>query len=197
MSNIGILGAGSWGTALARTLILGGHSVTLWSALETELSSLRETRTHKNLPGMVFPEEVVLTAALPDAILGMDVVVFAVASPFTRTTARTAAPFLKPGQIVVDVAKGLEASTHMTLTEVIADELKADGIPMVALCGPTHAEELALDMPTTIVAATPDENAARFVQQVFSNGILRVYTNPDIKGVEVWNSENRTRVCSQ
>lgn len=185
MSNIGILGAGSWGTALARTLIIGGHSVTLWSALEKELHILREQRTHPNLPGMVFPEEVQLTADLPDAIQGMDVVVFAVASPYTRTTARDAAPYFTAGQIVVDVAKGLEASTLMTLTEVIADELKESGIPLVALCGPTHAEELALDMPTTIVAATPNEDAAKFVQQVFSNGILRVYTNPDIKGVEV------------
>lgn len=185
MSNIGILGAGSWGTALARTLIIGGHSVTLWSALEKELHTLREQRTHPNLPGMRFPEDVRLTADLPEAIREMDVVVFAVASPYTRTTARAAAPYFTAGQIVVDVAKGLEASTHMTLTEVIADELTVPGIPLVALCGPTHAEELALDMPTTIVAATPTENAAKFVQQVFSNGILRVYTNPDIKGVEV------------
>ena len=185
MSNIGILGAGSWGTALARTLTVGGHSVTLWSALEKELLTLREGKTHPNLPGMVFPEEVRLTADLGEAICGADVVVFAVASPFTRQTARAAAPYLKAGQIVVDVAKGLEASTHMTLTEVIADELNIPGIPLVALCGPTHAEELALDMPTAIVAATPDEDAARFVQQMFSNGILRVYTNPDIKGVEV------------
>lgn len=185
MSNIGILGAGSWGTALARTLITGGHSVTLWSAVEKEINQLREHRTHPNLPGMTLPEAVVLTADMAEAIRGMDVVVFAVASPYTRATARAAEPLLTKGQIVVDVAKGLEAATHMTLTEVIADELSVPGIPLVALCGPTHAEELALDMPTVIVAATPDETAAKFVQKVFSNGILRVYTNPDIKGVEV------------
>ena len=185
MSHIGILGAGSWGTALARSLILGGHNVTLWSAVEKEILQLQNHRTHPNLPGMILPEEVRLTGEMTEAIRGMDAVVFAVASPYVRSTARTAAPYFTEGQIVVDVAKGLEVSSHMTLTEVIADELSRPGIPLVALCGPTHAEELALDMPTTIVAASKDEAAARYVQSVFSGSILRVYTNTDVKGVEV------------
>ncbi len=184
MAKIGILGAGTWGTALAKTL-LSHNDVTLWSALPAEIESLSKYRVHPNLPGMTVPKELALTTDIATAVSGMDVVVFAVASPYTRQTAEKAAPYITESQIIVDVAKGLEPKSHMTLTEVIADVLRMPQIPLVALSGPTHAEEVALDMPTTIVAASTDLHVAEYVQRTFSCDILRVYTNTDIKGVEI------------
>ena len=185
MAKIAILGAGTWGTALARTFILGGNKVTLWSALPKEVEYIDQNRRHPNLPNMVVPREIGLTTDIGEAISEKDIVVFAVPSLYTRSTAKNAAPFITDGQIIVDVAKGLEAGTHKTLTEVIADELHRPALPLVALSGPTHAEELALDMPTAIVAASSDTKAAEYVQKEFSNNILRVYTNNDIKGIEI------------
>ncbi len=184
MAKIGILGAGTWGTALAKTL-LAHNDVTLWSALPAEIESLDKNRVHPNLPGMTVPKKLRLTTEIADALTGADIVVFAVASPYTRTTAAAASPYITTSQIIVDVAKGLEPQTHMTLTEVIADTLRLPQIPLVALSGPTHAEEVALDMPTTIVAASADIRVAEYVQRAFSNDVLRVYTNTDIKGVEI------------
>lgn len=185
MAKIAILGAGTWGTALARTFILGGNKVTLWSALPKEVEYIDQNRRHPNLPNMVVPREIGLTTDIGEAISEKDIVVFAVSSLYTRSTAKNAAPFITDGQIIVDVAKGLEAGTHKTLTEVIADELQRPALPLVALSGPSHAEELALDMPTAIVAASSDTKAAECVQKAFSNNILRVYTNNDIKGIEI------------
>ena len=185
MAKIAVLGAGTWGTALARTFALGGNKVTIWSALQKEIDYIGENRKHPNLPNMNVPKDIRLTTDIGEAVSGKDIVVFAVSSLYTRSTAKAAAPFITETQIVVDVAKGLEAGSHKTLTEVIADEINRPEIPLVALSGPTHAEELALDMPTAIVAASNDAEAAEYVQKAFSNNVLRVYTNSDIKGIEI------------
>lgn len=185
MAKIAVLGAGTWGTALARNFSLGGNRVTLWSALEREIDFIRENRKHPNLREMKVPSNIKLTTDIGEAVMGKDIVVFAVPSLFTRSTARSVATFITESQIIVDVAKGLEAGSHKTLTEVIADELDLPDLKLVALSGPTHAEELALDMPTTIVAASNDMKAAEYIQKTFSNNILRVYTNNDIKGIEI------------
>ena len=144
---------------------------------------------HPNLPGMKIPAELQFTKSIEEVCTGKDVLLFAVPSVFVRGTTAKARPYIPDGQILVDVAKGMEPDTLYTMTEVIADELNRDGGPkncrLVALSGPTHAEEVALDLPTTIVSACPDDEAARFVQDVFSNTCMRVYTNPDIKGVEL------------
>jgi len=186
---IGILGAGTWGTALARMLAVNGSDVLLWSAIPAEIDSLAQTHVHPNLPGMVLPDSLRFTKDLAEVCNGQDILVFAVPSVFVRSTAAAARTHIRYGQLIVDVAKGIEPDTLFTMTEVLADELgKEDGprgIRLVALSGPTHAEEVALDLPTTIVSASPDAVAAEIVQEAFTNDCMRVYTNPDIKGVEL------------
>ena len=185
MSNISVLGAGTWGIALATALATNGHNVTVWSAIAEEIHLLSQIRTHKNLPGMRVPPQVNFTLDIGSACEGSDLVVFAVPSVFVAETARKAAEYIHDGTVIADVAKGLEEGTHMTLTEVIDREVGAGRTRLVALSGPTHAEEVALRLPTTIVAASRDEEAAKFVQNVFSNDFIRVYTNDDIKGIEL------------
>lgn len=187
--NIGILGAGTWGIAVARMLADSGHAVTVWSALPEEVAQLAQTRIHKNLPYMAIPESIAFTRELSAVCAGKDLLVFAVPSVFVRHTAEQTAPFIPEGQIIADLAKGIEPDTLMTLTEVILDALKTSGndktFRLVALSGPTHAEEVAQQLPTTIVSASEDITAAEFVQAIFTNENMRVYTSADIKGVEV------------
>ena len=185
MTRIGVLGAGTWGMALARMLQLSGNQVTVWSALEREIEEFSVTRRHPNLPGMVIPEELQFTKHIEEACRDQEILLFAVPSPFVRATARKVAPYVKDNQIIVDVAKGIEADTLFTMTQIIADELKNPTVRLVALSGPTHAEEVAKDLPTTIVSACEDLEAARFVQNVFGNTCMRVYTNDDVLGVEL------------
>ena len=185
MNKIGVLGAGTWGMALARMLQLSGHDVTVWSALEREIDEFSVTRRHPNLPGMVIPQDLRFTKDMETLCSGKDILLFAVPSPFVRATARKAASFVPSGQVIVDVAKGMEAETLMTMTQVIGDEMKGRGVRLVALSGPTHAEEVARDLPTTIVSASEDAEAAQMVQDVFSGTCMRVYTNADVLGVEL------------
>ena len=185
MKKIGVLGAGTWGMALARMLCISGNEVTVWSALPREIEEFSATRRHPNLPGMVIPEELLLTKEIEEVCRDKDILLFAVPSPFVRATARKAAAYIRDGQIIVDVAKGIEADTLFTMTEIIADELKNPTVKLVALSGPTHAEEVAKDLPTTIVSACADMEAAKFVQDVFGNTCMRVYTNDDVLGVEL------------
>jgi len=184
MASIGILGAGTWGIALARMLVNAGHEVTVWSALPEEIEELSETRRQKNLPGMVIPKKTVFTKSLEEVCERKDLLLFAVPSVFVRSTARAAAPFIPENQLIADVAKGIEPDTLLTMTEVIRDELKKP-VSLVALSGPTHAEEVARDLPTTIVSASEDLKAAETVQDIFMTPGFRVYTNPDVKGVEL------------
>lgn len=189
MAKIGVLGAGTWGMALARMLSNSGHDVTVWSALPAEVDQLATTRRQKNLPGMVIPDAIKFTKEVAQACEDKDIILFAVPSVFVRSTAKTAAPFIPDGQIIVDVAKGIEPDTLLTLTGVIQDVLTKDGkhdnVKYVALSGPTHAEEVAKDLPTTIVSACEDKETAEKVQDVFMNDNMRVYTNADRLGVEL------------
>lgn len=187
MAVIGVLGAGTWGMALTRMLSLTGHDVMVWSALPAEVEALRTTRSQANLPGMVIPDKVRFTTEIEEVCSSKDLLLFVVPSVYVRATAAKAAPFIRDGQLIVDAAKGIESGTLMTLTQVISDELEKAGktARMVALSGPTHAEEVAKDLPTTIVAASRDEDAALEVQKIFMNDVMRVYTNDDITGVEL------------
>lgn len=182
---VGVLGAGTWGMALARMLCNTGKEVTVWSALGAEIQELKETNVHPKLPYMELPKEISYTESLEEACTDKDILLFAVPSVFVRSTAKSAKPYVKDGQIIVDVAKGIEPDTLMTLTEVIADELKNDTVHLVALSGPTHAEEVAKDMPTTIVSACEEPEIAEYVQHFFSSPFMRVYTNTDVRGIEI------------
>ena len=181
---IGIIGAGTWGMALARMLSNSGHGVRVWSPHPEAIDRLETTRTQKNLPDMIIPEAVKFTKLMEEVCRDKDLLVFAVPSVFVRSAARLANAFIHDGQIIVDVAKGIEAETLMTLSEVIRDEVKAE-VKVVALSGPTHAEEVARDLPGAIVSACEDLNVAEKEQDVFMNSCLRVYTNTDVKGVEL------------
>ena len=185
MSKIGVLGAGTWGMALARMLCNNGHQVCVWSALSREVEEFSATRRHPNLPGMEIPKEILFTADIAEVCKEQDILLFAVPSPFVRSTARLAAPHVADNQIIVDVAKGIEADTLLTMTGIIAQEIANPTVKLVALSGPTHAEEVAKDLPTTIVSACEDAQVAELVQNVFWGTCMRVYTNEDVLGVEL------------
>ena len=188
MSTIGVLGAGTWGTALARMLCNSGHDVTVWSISQDEVNVLSSTHQHKNLPNCEIPEGIVFTTDIRSACEHQDILLCAVPSPYVRSTMTTAKSYIRSNQIIVDVAKGMEAETLSTMTEVIRDVLsdgQHDDVKIVALSGPTHAEEVAQDLPTTIVSACEDIATAELVQEIFSNTCMRVYTNTDVRGVEI------------
>ena len=184
MKKIAVLGAGTWGCALAKIFSSAGHDVTVWSAIEDEIVFLSSARMHKNLPGMTFPCELKFSYDLEAALSGADYVIFAVPSPFVRQVAKQASSFLEKEQVLVDVAKGIEPVTLMMLSDVIKSECGKDKT-VVVLSGPTHAEEVALDLPTTIVSACKDMDAASAVADLFDGTCIRAYTNPDICGVEL------------
>lgn len=189
MQKIGVLGAGTWGVALARMLSNTGNAVTVWSAVESEIDALSETHIHPNLKDCKIPQSIVFTKNLEQACVNQDIILFAVASVYVRRTARAARAFIPDGQIIVDVAKGIEADTLLTMSQIIEQEIcsdsRHDNIKVVVLSGPTHAEEVALDLPTTIVSACEDTDSAGYVQDIFMNTCMRVYTNSDKIGVEL------------
>ena len=183
MANIGIIGAGSWGIALSYLLHNNGHQVTVWSALPQEVEELREKRVHRTLPDLTLPEDMVFTGDLEAAMDQKDLLVTAVPSVYVRETAKKMRPFLREGQIVVNVAKGIEESTLMTLSQILEEELP--GANVAVLSGPSHAEEVSRSLPTTCVAGAADKKTAEYIQSLFMSEVFRVYTSPDVLGIEL------------
>lgn len=181
-----VIGSGTWGMALARLLFDNGHEVKVWSAIESELKELREKRTHKNLPGIIFDEGIVFEGDLEKAMENTDICVLSVPSIFTRATAKKMAPFYKEDQIIVNVAKGIEENTLEILTEQILDEIKNANVAV--LSGPSHAEEVVRLLPTTCVAGAKDMETAKLIQSTFMSPVFRVYTSTDILGIELGGS---------
>lgn len=180
---ITVLGSGGWGTALALLLLDNGNDVTLWSFDHKEAQVLRETRENPMLKGVPLPDALAITTAF-DTVPDSELVVMATPSFAVRATARNVAPYLREETIVVSVAKGIEKDTAKRLTEIIEEEI-AGKCPVVALSGPSHAEEVGRKVPTGCVAASKDMKAAEKVQDVFMNPRFRVYTNTDVTGVEL------------
>ena len=189
---IGVLGAGAWGTALSLLLARNGHLVTLWSAIPEEVAILQKERgLPKKLADVVLPEEVTITGNLEEACQSKQLIVFAVASPYVRDTAKQAAPFLDRQVPIANVAKGIEESTLLTLTEVIESELLAqngEAGDVAVLSGPSHAEEVGRLMPTTCVAGAKTRKTACLIQDLFMSEFFRVYTSPDVLGIELGGS---------
>lgn len=184
MANVGVMGAGSWGTALALLLYSNGHQVTVWSINEEEVEMLSKEREHKSkLPGVKIPEDMVFTSDMETAIKEKDFLVLAVPSAFTRGTARNMKPFVKEGQIIVDVAKGIEEDTLMTLSQQIEEEIPQANVAV--LSGPSHAEEVGRGLPTAVVIGAKTEETARYLQEMFMNHVFRVYISPDMLGMEL------------
>lgn len=184
MKIIGILGAGTWGTALANCLTNIGHKVTVWSKFESECANLNETHKHPNLSGVDINKEIIFTSNISAALRDAEIVIFATPSIFIRDTAIAAKAYLNPSQIIVTVAKGIEQNTFFTMTEILEDVLGTE-YSVTALSGPTHAEEVSRGIPSTIVSAGKDLNACKIVQKAFEGTPLRVYTNSDVLGVEI------------
>ena len=187
MRKIGIIGAGSWGTALAVNLARNNHEVVIWSIMEDEIKMLEEHREHiDKLPGVKLADSIRFTTDLETAIKGMDMLVLAVPSIFTRSTSKNMAPFVEEGQIIACVGKGIEDNTFMTITDIVEEEIpQAD---VCVLCGPSHAEEVGQGLPTTVVAGAHSQKSAEFIQDTFMNETFRVYTSPDMLGMELGGS---------
>ncbi len=184
MADISIIGAGSWGIALAVLLHKNGHHVTVWSVIEAEIRMLQKEREHKDkLPGVKLPEDMVFTTDLEQAVKGAEALVLAVPSPYTRSTSHSMAPLVKEGQMVVNVAKGIEEKTLLTLSQIIEEEIPQANVAV--LSGPSHAEEVGRGIPTTIVVGAKDKETAEYLQNIFMNEVFRVYISPDVLGIEL------------
>ena len=184
MAKVSVIGSGSWGTALAWLLCNNGHSVTLWSFLEEENNMFIEH--HENvdkLPGVKLPDAARYTTDIKEAVEGKDLLVLAVPSMAVRNTSKKMKEFVKEGQIIVDVAKGIEEETLMTMTQIIREEIPQAEVAV--LSGPTHAEEVGKGLPTTIVTGAYNMKTAEYVQNVFMSPVFRVYTSQDILGIEL------------
>jgi glycerol-3-phosphate dehydrogenase (NAD(P)+) len=181
---IGVLGAGSWGTALAVLLHENGHEVTLWSIDKREVAMIDEKREQvEKLPGVRIPDRIAVTNDVESSVAGKDILVMAVPSIFIRSTSKMIAPYVKEGQLIVNVAKGIEEETLMNMTDIIEDEIKQARVGV--LSGPSHAEEVGRRIPTTVVAGAHDKKTAEEIQEAFMSPVFRVYTSPDMVGIEL------------
>lgn len=187
MSKIGVIGAGSWGIALATVLAKNGHEIMVWSIVEDEIKMLKEKHEHvEKLPGVKLGEEIAFTTDMKEAVCGKDMLVLAVPSVFTRSTAKSMAEYVSKDQVIVCVAKGIEESSLMTISQVVESEIpEAD---TAVMCGPSHAEEVGCGIPTTVVAGAKTRKTAEFIQDTFMNDVFRVYTNSDVLGMELGGS---------
>lgn len=183
MANVSVLGAGSFGVALSSLLQKNGHDVTLWCSSEAKAETLKRERRISTLADVTLPECIRITGSLEEAGREKQLIVLAVASVYIRSAARKLNPYVKQGQVVVNVAKGIEEGTLKTLSEQIEEELPQAEIAI--LSGPSHAEEVGREIPTTCVAGAKKQEVAEFVQSVFMCDSFRVYTNPDVVGMEI------------
>lgn len=184
MAEIGIIGAGSWGSALAVHLHKLGNHITVWSCIESEIKELKETHENKSkLPGVILADDIEFTCDLEASMKNKEVLVLAVPSPFIRSTAHKMAEFIKDGQKVVNVAKGIEENTLMTMSQIIEEELKVADVAV--LSGPSHAEEVGRGIPTMIVVGSKKKESAVYLQDLFMSESFRVYISSDVLGIEI------------
>lgn len=195
MAKIVVLGAGGFGISLAIMSVESGHDVTLWSVFQSEIDMIALDREHKQkLPGVKIPENIKLTADM-SCISGADIVIIGVPSVFVRNVVKQASEYITENMVIVNTSKGLEDVDYLTMSRVIREEIK--NVPIVVLSGPSHAEELARKVPTTIVAASDDMKAAEYVQDTLTNNYMRIYLNDDVIGCELGGAlKNIIAVCA-
>lgn len=184
MEKVCVLGAGSWGTALALVVAKKGYNVSMWTLNEEQCNKINKDKENIDyLPGVVIPDNIVVTTNIEEAVKDGTIIVLAVPSQAIRSVCKQIKPFIKDNQILVDVAKGLEKGTGLRLSDVCNQELPNN--KYVVLSGPSHAEEVSRDIPTTVVVSSEDIHIAEIVQDIFMSPKFRVYTNPDVVGVEL------------
>ena len=176
-----VVGSGAWGTALAIRLCKNGHDVTMWTYEKDLISQMEQTRRNPRLPAAILPEGLTISGDY-SCVTGCKLVIMASPSFPARSVCRGVTPYLDEDAVVVSVTKGLEAGTHMRMSEVVAQET---GREVVALTGPSHAEEVSIGIPTGLLAACADQQKAEFVQDAFMSDVLRVYTSADPVGAEL------------
>ena len=187
MSKVGVIGAGGWALGLAILLNNNGHEVTVWSKLTAEIEAIRTTGENaKSLPGVKIPQEIELTTDLYKLASENELLVMAVASPYVRSTASEIGALGLDSLRIVNVAKGVEESTLMTMTQIIEEEIP--NCEVAVLSGPSHAEEVGRGVPTTCVVGAESKEFAEYLQNVFMSEVFRVYINPDILGIELGGS---------
>ena len=184
MERISVIGAGSWGIALANLLAGNGHDVTVWSIMKDEIEMLDKNHEHLDkLPGVKLNDSIKYTTDLEMACKDKNILVLAVPSVYTRNTSHSMAPYVTDGQIIVNVAKGVEENTLLTLSDIIEEEIPCANV--CVLSGPSHAEEVGRGLPTTVVVGSRDQKTAEYLQDTFMNDFFRVYTSSDILGIEL------------
>lgn len=187
MEKVTVIGAGSWGTAIAFVLAENGHDCLLWARRSTQSDELNDLHTNNAyLPGASLPTNLNATSDLKEAAMHGDIVIIAVPTKGIRQVCSELNTMIVGRKLIVHVSKGIEPDSLKRISEMIAEELAPDKIQaIVALSGPSHAEEVVLRHPTTVTAASVDLAAAERVQDMFMNNYFRVYSNPDIVGVEI------------
>ncbi|MDR0405220.1 MAG: NAD(P)H-dependent glycerol-3-phosphate dehydrogenase, partial [Clostridiales bacterium] len=196
MSEISVIGSGSWGTAFSRMLANNGHNVRLWSYFARESEELRKHRENKAfLPGVALPANITFTSDMGECADGAELIVIASPSHTVRTVAKSLAPFVRDGQVIVNISKGFDGETLTRLSEAVREEIPRAKVAVMS--GPSHAEEVGRDLPTTNVVAHPDAETARYVQDLFMTPNFRVYTGGDLIGVELGGSlKNVIALCA-
>ena len=194
MAKVSVLGSGGFGLALAVMLNSMGHDVTVWSAFESEIEDIRRDGENKaKLPGVHISGEIHLTADISE-IADSDIVIFGIPVNFVRKVAKQAAPYIPEKAVIVNTGKGLEKDSLKRMSVVLKEEL---GRPVVVLTGPSHAEELAIGIPTSVVVASERHEDAQYIQEVMSNSAMRLYINNDVVGCELGGAmKNIIALCA-
>jgi len=186
MAKISVIGSGGWGIALAILLHKNGHNLTIWSFDKKEAKELKTTRENKTkLPNILLPEDIKVTDDLKEAVNDKDILILAVPSKAIRSVSKSLKNIIKDNQIIVNVAKGLEEDTLETMTDIIEEELKGKKTQVAVLSGPSHAEEVGKGIPTTCVVSAHNKELTLYLQNIFMNPSFRVYTSPDMLGIEI------------
>ncbi len=183
MKNVAIIGSGSWGAALGIYLANHGHSVKMWSFDEDEKNLINNKRKCVFLPNAKVPDGVICSSNFEEVLEGVEIILHVTPSKFVRSTIKQYKSFVKPNQMVIMCSKGFESETGYTLDQIMEEELP--GIKTGILSGPSHAEEVSLNVPTLMVVASKDSEVREVISEEFKSNVMRIYTSEDVKGVEL------------